>query len=84
MVISLFSIKNPIGSSDKKKIKDLQTGKTKKKYYQAKTPFRRLLEHPKTTKVQKDMLTSIYKRLNPIILKQQINKKLELIRRVVK
>ncbi len=68
----------------KKKTKDLETGRIKKIYYPAKTPYQRLLEHPKTTKEQKDMLVSIYRQLNPIILKQQINKKLEAIRRVVK
>ena len=68
----------------KKKTKNLNTGRIKKIYYPAKTPYQRLLEHPKTTKQQKDMLRSIYKTLNPIILKQQINKKLEAIRRIVK
>lgn len=67
-----------------KRIKNVQTGKVKKTYYQAKTPFRRLLEHPKTTQEQKDMLTSIYKQLNPIKLQQQIKQKLEAIRNVVK
>lgn len=68
----------------KKKTKNLVTGKAKKEYYPAKTPYHRLLEHPKTTKEQKDMLVSIYRVLNPITLKQQINKKLELIRKTLK
>lgn len=66
------------------KIKDLKTGKTKKKYYEAKTPFQRLLEHPKTTQAQKNMLMSIYQELNPITLKKQINNKIELIRKTLK
>lgn len=68
----------------KKKIKDLNTGKTKKIYYPAKTPYRRLLDHPKTTQKQKAMLTSIYNKLNPIKLKVEIKRKLELIQKVVK
>lgn len=68
----------------KEKIKDARTGKTKKKYYEAKTPFQRLLEHPKTTQAQKDLLLSMYQGLNPIKLKQQINKKIELIRKTLK
>jgi len=68
----------------KEKIKDTLTGKTKKKYYEAKTPFKRLMEHPKTTKEQKEMLTSIYKTLNPVQLRKQINKKIELIKRTLK
>lgn len=68
----------------KKRIKNTQTGKLKKTYYQAKTPFRRLLEHPKTTQEQKNMLTSTYKQLNPIKLQQEIKQKLEAIRNVVK
>ena len=68
----------------KEKIKDTTTGKTKKKYYQSKTPFRRLMEHPKTTSEQKDMLMLIYEGLNPIQLKKQINKKLELIKKTLK
>lgn len=68
----------------KEKIKDVRTGKTKKKYYEAKTPFQRLLEHPKTTQTKKDLLLSIYQGLNPITLKKQINKKIELIRKTLK
>lgn len=68
----------------KKRIKNVQTGKLKKKYYKAKTPYQRLLEHKKTTKEQCLMLTSIYKQLNPIKLQQEIKRKLELIQNIVK
>lgn len=64
----------------KEKIKDDVTGKTKKRYYQAKTPYQRLLDHPKASRTQKDLLRSIYKELNPIKLQQEIDKKLELLR----
>lgn len=68
----------------KKKVKNLQTGKIKKQYYQAKTPYQRLLEHPKTTQEQRDMLRSVYKTLNPIKIREQINQKLEQIRNTLK
>lgn len=68
----------------KEKIKDVKTGRTKKKYYEARTPFQRLLEHPKTTQAQKDLLLSIYQELNPVTLKKQINNKIELIRKTLK
>lgn len=68
----------------KGKIKDVKTGRTKKKYYEARTPFQRLLEHPKTTQAQKDLLLSIYQELNPVTLKKQINNKIELIRKTLK
>jgi len=68
----------------KEKTIDTQTGKVKKKYYEAKTPYRRLMEHPKTSQAQKDMLMSNYKTLNPVQLKRQINKKIELIKRTLK
>lgn len=68
----------------KEKIKDTVTGKSKKKYFEAKTPYQRLMEHPKTSPEQKYMLESIYQTLNPVQLKRQINKKLELIRKTLK
>lgn len=68
----------------KEKIKNDKTGRSKKKYYLAKTPYKRLMEHPKTTQPQKDMLMSIYREINPIQLKRQINKKIELIKKTLK
>lgn len=68
----------------KEKIKDTQTHKTRKTYYEAKTPYQRLLEHPKISKEKKDMLKSIYKTLNPIKLQGEIKRKLELLRRTLK
>jgi len=68
----------------KEKIKDTITGKTKNKYYEAKTPYRRLLEHPKISQETKDMLQSIYKKLNPFKLKVEIKVKLAELRRTLK
>ena len=68
----------------KEKIKDTKTGKVKKKYYEAKTPYRRLLEHTKISQEKKDMLQSIYKKLNPFKLKVEIKVKLAELRRTLK
>jgi hypothetical protein len=68
----------------KEKIKDTQTGRTKKKYYEAKTPYQRLIEHPDISEKQKDMLKSIYKSLNPIKLRQQIKDKINRLKRTLK
>ena len=68
----------------KEKIKDIETKKTKKKYFEAKTPYQRLLEHPKVSQEQKDMLKSVYRDLNPITLQAEIRRKLELLRRTLR
>lgn len=68
----------------KEKIKDTQTGKTKKKYYEAKTPYQRLVEHPDISEEQKDMLRSTYNGLNPAELKRQIKVKINRLKRTLK
>lgn len=68
----------------KEKTKDTTTGKSKKTYFEAKTPYQRLLEHPKVAKEVKVMLISTYKQLNPVTLKKEIKRKIELLRRLVK
>ena len=68
----------------KEKIKDTTTGKVKKKYYEAQTPYQRLLEHPKISQETKDMLKLIYKDLNPIKLKQQIEVKINRLKKTLK
>lgn len=67
----------------KEKIRDTTTKKTKKTYFEAKTPHQRLMEHPKVTAEQKVMLQSLYQTLNPIKLQQEINKKLERLRKTL-
>lgn len=68
----------------KERIKNTQTGRTKKRYFEAKTPYQRLLEHPNVPAEQKTMLQSIYDSLNPIELQQKIKQKLELLRNTPK
>jgi hypothetical protein len=67
----------------KERIKDNETGKTTKKYFEAKTPYQRLIEHPKISQEQKDMLKSVYNNLNPIVLQKEIKRKLELLRKTL-
>jgi len=64
----------------REKIKDPTTGKCKKKYYPAQTPYQRLMLHPKVSESTKVMLKSIYERLNPIQLQRQIKSKLNKLR----
>lgn len=66
------------------KIKDTQTGRTKKKYDKARTPYQRLLDHPKVSKEVKDMLKQIYRDLNPIKLRKQIKVKIDRLKRTLK
>jgi len=68
----------------KEKIKDTQTGRTKKKYDKARTPYQRLLDHPKVSQETKDMLKQIYKDLNPIKLRRQIRVKIDRLKRTLK
>jgi hypothetical protein len=68
----------------KGKIKDTKTGKTRKKYYEAKTPYRRLLEHEKISQETKAMLQSEYIKLNPFKLKTKIKRKIAELRRTLK
>ena len=59
--------------------KDLVTGKKTRYYYQAKTPYQRLMEHPEISVEQKVMLKSVYDSLNPIELQRRIDQKLNLL-----
>lgn len=64
--------------------KDPTTGKVKKTYFEAKTPYQRLMEHSKVSAKQKKLLESAYKQLNPIALQREIKHSLEAIRRTLK
>jgi len=64
----------------KKVVKDTATGKVKKKYFKAKTPYQRMLDHPKISRKQKLRLICIYQKLNPIKLQQEIREKLKQIK----
>lgn len=68
----------------KERIKDVVTGKSKKKYHKAKTPYQRLIEHPKVSVEIKEQLKAIYDKLDPIELQLKIKKKLELLKRTLR
>ena len=52
-------------------------GHIKRKYGQAKTPYRRLIESDQISEEEKERLTAIYQSLNPAQLKREIDKKLD-------
>jgi hypothetical protein len=56
----------------KAKLIDTATGKKRKSYFEAKTPYRRVMEHPITSQATKDLLTSHYNQLNPVQLLAEI------------
>ena len=66
------------------KIKDTQTKRAKKQYWEAKTPYQRLMEHPQISQEQRAMLKSLYDSLNPIVLQAEIRRKLELLKKTLK
>lgn len=68
----------------KKKIKNLATGKCSKTYYRAQTPYQRLMKSKYIFQDQKLLLKSTYKQLNPLKLRREIERKIELIRRTLK
>lgn len=67
-----------------KSIRNLATGKTVKQFDQARTPYQRLMEHPRITKEQKEMLQSKYQKLNPVKLLKEIDRKVKLIEKTLK
>jgi len=60
----------------KETTKDQATGKKTKRYYQAQTPYQRLMAHPKVSPEQKALLQSQYDSLNPLQLRRDIQRKL--------
>jgi hypothetical protein len=68
----------------KQKTKNTQTGKTKKKYDEAKTPYQRLLLHKGVSQETKNMLKQVYSSLNPIKLRRQIKVKIDHLKRTLK
>lgn len=61
----------------KQTTKDQKTGKKTKRYYQAQTPYQRLMNHPNVSRQQKAMLQSQYDSLNPLQLQREIQRKLK-------
>lgn len=66
------------------KVKDQKTGKSRKQYDQAKTPYQRVLDHPKISQEIKDVLKQTYKDLNPVKLRHQIKVKINRLKRTLK
>lgn len=54
----------------------------RKKYDQAKTPYQRLLESEQISKQQKQKLTALYQTLNPVKLKNELDRKINKIRQM--
>jgi len=67
----------------KKVVKNTATGKIQKKYLEAKTPYQRLLEHPKISREQKLRLIWQYQKLNPIKLQEEIREKVARIKKTL-
>lgn len=63
----------------KETVKDQKTGKRTKRYYQAQTPYQRLMAHPDVSAKQKALLQSQYDSLNPVQLQQGIQRKLTML-----
>lgn len=61
---------NYFQTTRKRKVKfvDNRVGKSKKFYFEAKTPAQRLIDHPDVSQAIKDMLQSEYNNLNPVKL----------------
>lgn len=68
----------------KEVVKDTATGRKKKRYYEASTPYHRLINHPKVTREQKLRLICTYQELNPVKLQKEIKERLEQIRRTLR
>lgn len=59
--------------------KERITGRIHRKYDQARTPYRRVMESPDVPDEKKRVLENIYESLNPAQLKRTIDKKLDLL-----
>jgi hypothetical protein len=70
----------------KRKIKEIDTatGKKTKRYFEAKTPYQRVLEHPATGQAAKDLLTSQYNQLNPVDLLAEIRSVIDRLNRTLR
>lgn len=68
----------------KRKIKEIDTvsGKKRKSYFEAMTPYQRVLTHPLTSQATKDLLTSQYNQLNPVQVLADIRALLDRLQRM--
>lgn len=62
---------------------DPLTGKTRKHYYESKTPFQRVMQHPSVPTHTKNLLQSEYNKLNPVTLQAEVRALVEELRRMV-
>jgi hypothetical protein len=76
---------NYLQPTRKRKVKliNTTTGKKRKSYFEAKTPYQRLMEHTTTAQVTKDVLTSRYDQLNPVDLLADIRTLLDQLNRML-
>lgn len=68
----------------KAKLVDTATGQKRKTYFEAKTPYQRVLQHKNTSQVTKDMLTSEYNNLNPVQLLAQVHLLIDCLKRTLR
>jgi len=70
----------------KRKAKEINTatGKQRKTYFDAKTPYQRVVEHENTSQAAKYLLTSQYNQLNPVKLLAQIRSLLDRLNRTLR
>lgn len=63
------------------KVIDTATGQKRKSYFEARTPYQRVLVHPLTSHATKDLLESEYNQLNPVQLLARIRTLLDELKR---
>ena len=70
----------------KRKTKELntKTGKTKKYYFEAATPYQRVINHPMASEETKQLLQSQYNNLNPVKLLAEIRTLIERLNRTIR
>lgn len=64
-------------------ILDTATGKKRKSYFEAKTPYQRTMEHPAVPQATKKLLQSTYDNLNPVVLLAEIEDLVRELERLV-
>ncbi len=63
---------------------DTMTGKKTKRYFEAKTPYQRVMEHERTSQATKDLLISQYNQLNPVKLLAAVRSLLDRLNRTLR
>jgi hypothetical protein len=70
----------------KRRVKEIDTtsGKKRKSYFEARTPYQRVLTHPLVTPATKAMLESEYNQLNPVKLLAELRALIEWLNRTLR